>query len=187
MALAYNNIARVYQAKDQFRKAESYFSSALSLFSNLGMESEKSTVLANIGKKSSQLSGDSRKAIFLLDSSTALAVKLNLRSQLEQNYLNLSDIYSGLGDFETSLGYYKLYSAIKDSVFNKETLSRLSDFQVKYEKEKDQAGYWPGKRKPVQDHPAQRVSFRRTGYHDHRPVYNRFISVKEQFKIQACF
>jgi signal transduction histidine kinase len=138
MALAYNNIGKVYQAKGQLMEAESYFSSALSLFSELGMESEKSTVVANLGNIS-QLSGDSRKAISLLDSSTALAVKLNLRNQLEHNYRNLSDIYSGLGNFEKSLDYYKLYSAIKDSIFTKETLSQLSDFQAKYEKEKDQA------------------------------------------------
>ena len=138
VALEYNNIGKVYQAWGQMKEADSYFSSALSIYSELGMESEKATVLANLGKIH-HLSGDNKKALVLMDSSTYLATKLNLRSQLESNYLSYSDIYSGLKDFERALDYYKKYSAVQDSMFTKETLSRLSEFQARYEKEKDLA------------------------------------------------
>jgi two-component system, NarL family, sensor kinase len=137
-ALSYNNIGKVYMARNQYQDAAIYFGSALAIFSELGMESEKSTVLANLSRISKAM-GNFDVARQQLDSSTVIADKLNLRNQAQQNYLYYSDLYSELKDFERSLTYYKKYTAEKDSVFTKEILSQLSEFQVKYEKEKDQA------------------------------------------------
>jgi len=138
IALAYNNIGKVYLAREQYRDADFYLTSALKIYSELGREGEKSTVLANLSSINQAL-GHSEKALQLLDSSTIIADKLNLRNQIQQNYLYFSKIYGELKDFEKSLEYYKKYTAEKDSIFSREILSQLSEFQVKYEKEKDQA------------------------------------------------
>jgi signal transduction histidine kinase/Tfp pilus assembly protein PilF len=138
IALTYNNIGKIKLVKEQYEEAEFYYSSALDIFSKLGMESEKSTVLANLSKIQLVL-GNGRKALQLLDSSTIITFRLNSRRQIQQNYLYYSEIYSELKDFEKSLEYYKKYTADKDSVFTQDILSQLSEFQVKYEKEKDQA------------------------------------------------
>jgi two-component system NarL family sensor kinase len=138
IALAYNNMGRVYQSRKQYTKAIFYQSSALDIFNDLGMDGEKSTVLANLSDCYRQL-GNKAIAIQMLDSSTMLATRLNLRRQLQKNYEYFSEIYEESGDYKRSLEYYKKYTFLKDSVFNKETLSQLSEFQIKYEKEKDQA------------------------------------------------
>jgi two-component system, NarL family, sensor kinase len=138
IALAYNNIGKVYLARDDHEKAAYYLRSALDLYNQLGKEGEKATVLANLSDINRQM-GHNGKALQLLDSSTIIAEKLNLRYQLQQNYLYYSDVYSDLTNYQKSLEYYKKYTTMKDSVFSKEILSQLSDFQIKYEKEKDQA------------------------------------------------
>jgi adenylate cyclase len=135
IALAFNNIGRVYLNQQKYQDASDYLSSALSIYDELGMKGEKATVLANLSDISRGL-GNEAKALQLLDSSTLIAEKLNLRKQLQQNYLYYSDIYSDRKDYKKSLDYYKQYSEIKDSVFSEEILSQLSDFQIKYETEK---------------------------------------------------
>jgi two-component system, NarL family, sensor kinase len=138
IALAYNNIGKVKLALEQYKEAESYYLSALDIFSEIGMAGEISTVLANLSRIY-MASGQSGKALTMLDSSTIISVRINSRRQLQHNYLYYSDIYSERKDFEKSLEYYKKYTADKDSVFTQEILTQLSEFQVKYEKEKDQA------------------------------------------------
>jgi signal transduction histidine kinase/Tfp pilus assembly protein PilF len=138
IALAYNNIGKIYKVRGHSKEALSFYTSALEIYDALGKEGEKATVLANLSDINRAM-GNTGKALQLLDSSTAIADKLNLMTQLQQNYLYFSDIYSDQKDFEKSLEYYKKYNAVKDSVFTKEILSQLSDFQIKYEKEKDQA------------------------------------------------
>jgi len=138
IALEYNNIGKVHQARKQYRDAINYFSSALDIYSKLGMESEKATVLANLSNAYRTV-GQNEKSLQMLDSSTAIAIKINLRNQLKQNYEYYSTIYSDRQDYKKSLEYFKKYTDLKDSMFTSETSRQLADFQIKYEKEKDQA------------------------------------------------
>ncbi len=135
VALAYNNIGKVYLELNNHAEASRFLSSALELYEKLGKEGEIATVLANLSDINREI-GRNINAIQLLDSSTAIALRLNLLNQLQQNYLYYSEIFSGQGNFERSLDYYKKYTEIKDSVFSREELTQLSDFQIKYETEK---------------------------------------------------
>ena len=137
-ALIYNNIGKIYIQKGKYPEALSYLSSALEIYTGLGMESELSTVLANLGDLN-RILGNHGLALKLIDSSSSIARRLHHLTQLQQNYLFYSNLYSDQKNFEKSLEYYRKYTEMKDSVFTTEILSQLSDFQVKYEKEKDQA------------------------------------------------
>jgi adenylate cyclase len=138
IALAYNNIGKVYLAQDKHEKAAYYLSSALDIYNKLGKEGEKATVLANLSDINRAM-GLEAKALQLLDSSTMIADRLNLRNQLQQNYLYYSEIYFDQKNYEKALEYYKKFSEEKDSVFSNEVLSQLSDFQIKYETEKKES------------------------------------------------
>jgi signal transduction histidine kinase len=102
------------------------------------MEPERATVMANLGKLYWIL-GDKNKAMVFLDSSTSVSARIKLASQLQKNYMTYSDFFSERKEFEKSLEYYKKSTDIKDSVFTEETLRQVSEFQAKYEKQKDQA------------------------------------------------
>ena len=138
IALAYNNIGKVFLAMKKNENAEKYLLSALQIYSDLDLEAEKATVMANLSDIS-KASGNYGKSILMLDSSTIIAEKLNLRNQLQQNYLSYSNYYADRKDYKQSLEYFRKYSNIKDSVFSKEVLSQLSDFQVRYETEKKES------------------------------------------------
>jgi adenylate cyclase len=135
IALAYNNIGKVYLAQKKYEDAALYLSLALAIYNKLGKEGEKTTVLANLSDINRAM-GFNDKALQLLDSSTRIAIGLNHKKQLQQNYLYYSDIYFDLQNYKKSLEYYKKYSQVKDSVFSDEVLRQLSDFQIKYDTEK---------------------------------------------------
>ena len=138
IALAYNNIGKTLKAEGNLKEATQYYSQALAMFDTLGRMPEKATVMANLSELYQQM-GLQDKAIQLLDSSTAIVLKINEMKQLQQNYLYYSQIYSDQKNFEKALDYYKKYDEVKDSIFSRENLRQLTDFQTKYEKEKDQA------------------------------------------------
>lgn len=135
IALTYNNIGKVYMGQKKYAEAGNYLAAALDIYNALGKEGEKATALANLSDINRAV-GNEAKAIQMLDSSTRIATKLNLRNQLQQNFLYYSQIYNDLGDYKKSLDYFKKYSDEKDSVFSEQILSQLSDFQIKYETEK---------------------------------------------------
>lgn len=138
IALAYNNLGKVYKAENELTSATHYYTLALQLFDSLGKVPEKATVMANLSDLYHEM-GFNNKALNLLDSSTAIAFKNNQMTQLQQNYLYFSGIYADEKNFEKSLEYYKKYTVVKDTIFSRESLKQLTDFQTKYEKEKDQA------------------------------------------------
>jgi class 3 adenylate cyclase len=135
IAMVYNNIGKVYLNQQKFEKAGEYMTSALLIYDELGKEVEEATVMANLSEIH-RTAGNNAIALQILDSSTAIAKKYNLQNQLQQNYLYYSEIHEDLGNYQKSLEYYKKFSEVKDSVFSDEILSKLSDFQVKYETEK---------------------------------------------------
>jgi signal transduction histidine kinase len=138
IGLVFNNIGKIYQTLGNDQDALKYLLNALEIYSELGIEPERAVILANLGKIYMEL-GNQEKAFFFLDSSTAVSTRINLVNQLNINYMTYSDMYSKRKDFEKSLEYFKKSTAIKDSVFTEETLRQVSEFQAKYEKEKDQA------------------------------------------------
>ena len=135
IAVGYNNIGKVYLAEKNYAKALQYLSSALEIYTTLGKEGERSTFLANMSEIYKAM-GNYDKAVQWLDSSTAIAERLSMRNQLLQNFLSYSSIFENLKNYRKSLDYYKKYNEEKDSVFSKEVLKQLSDFQIRYETEK---------------------------------------------------
>ncbi len=55
------------------------------------------------------------------------------RVQILDCYKTLSDIYAKLGDHKRSLGYYKLYDALGDSLASVESSLQIAEIQGKYE------------------------------------------------------
>lgn len=61
---------------------------------------------------------------------------LKLKKELYENYQWLSKTYDGLKNPAQSLHYFKLYSAVKDSVYNETAARQLAEIETKYETEK---------------------------------------------------
>jgi class 3 adenylate cyclase len=68
-----------------------------------------------------------------------LAKEIEAKDLLKECYGNFSELYLTKNDYKKSLKYYKLYSEIKDSIFNESTGKQLAEIQTKYETEKKEA------------------------------------------------
>jgi serine phosphatase RsbU (regulator of sigma subunit) len=65
-----------------------------------------------------------------------IAKEVGYKVGLEGAYLGLSSAYEKLNNTKVALEYYKLYKAIKDSIFNKENSSKLIEMQTKFDTER---------------------------------------------------
>lgn len=77
-----------------------------------------------------------------------IAKEVGYKSALKGAYLSLSAMYEKLDSTKHALDYYKQFTAIKDSIFNKENSSKLIEMQTRFDtdrKEKEIALLTKGK------------------------------------------
>jgi serine phosphatase RsbU (regulator of sigma subunit) len=65
-----------------------------------------------------------------------LAKEVGYKVALKSAYLGLSSVYEKLNEPKNALESYKSYTAIKDSIFNKENSSKLIEMQTKFDSDR---------------------------------------------------
>lgn len=78
------------------------------------------------------------KAILEYSVALQIAVELDLPEEQRVIYEGLSQVYEKNGDYKKSLEYYKLYTAIKDTIFNDLKSEQIAEMQEKYNAEKSE-------------------------------------------------
>ncbi|MES2568312.1 MAG: tetratricopeptide repeat protein [Bacteroidota bacterium] len=63
----------------------------------------------------------------------SVAKEVGYKSALKGAYLSLSAMYEKIDSTKNALEYYKLFTAIKDSIFNKENSSKLIEMQTRFD------------------------------------------------------
>jgi serine phosphatase RsbU (regulator of sigma subunit) len=79
--------------------------------------------------------GQYDRALTNLNQSLEYAQKINVLDILESVYLNMSSVYARMDNHRRALDYFKLHSAIRDSIKNKDMNQAMADMQVRYETE----------------------------------------------------
>jgi len=74
-------------------------------------------------------------ALQFLNQSLVYAKQMDIKALMQDIYGILSALYEKKNDHYQALAYYKLYSAVKDSISKKETLNMITEMQVKFETE----------------------------------------------------
>lgn len=74
-------------------------------------------------------------ALRYLNQSLDYAKQMDIKALMQDIYGILSTLYEKKNDHYQALAYYKLYSAVKDSISKKETLNMMTEMQVKFETE----------------------------------------------------
>ena len=130
-----NNIGIVYENQGNYKKAIEYYYNSLKISQKIGDKQGIAATLNCIGGIYEKL-GDYEKAINFFNKSLKIAQPLNLKELIYNDYQGLSEVNSALGNHQKALEYYKQYTAVKDSVFNKESSKKIAEMEVRYETEK---------------------------------------------------
>ncbi|MBN1949310.1 MAG: tetratricopeptide repeat protein, partial [Candidatus Cloacimonetes bacterium] len=134
IANSLNNIGVVYENLNDYEKSLSYHLRALGMFEELGHKKGYAASLNNIGTVYLHL-GDYEKANDYLFRSLGVAREIETRDLEVEIYEKLSRLSAEQGDYARALDFYKLYSAIKDSIFTKEKIEKIAGMQTTYEVE----------------------------------------------------
>ena len=138
MAYALNNIGGVYDRKKNYDKALKYYHEAL-IMQEKALDKEGITSsLGNIGAIELE-KGNLDEANKYVIRSLKIARELGYPSSIKKAALLLSRIYEKQNKGMQALEMHKLYTEMKDSIFNNNTKEAALKQQVKYKYEKKKA------------------------------------------------
>lgn len=125
-------IAKTYLALKDNPHALAYYDTAYSLYQKIDNEFGQAQVELGRGivymkeKKFDQ-------ALKLFEGSASIAHETNSWSLEIECYEKLAKLYEELGDFKKSLGYYKQYKELEDSLFSQGMQAKLLQDQLRFE------------------------------------------------------
>lgn len=125
-------VAKTFLGKDDNSNALAYYDTAYAIYK----KSDNDYGLAQVDLGRAKVFIKEKKfalALKLLESSVAIAQQTNSWSLEIECYENLASLYELQGDFKKSLGYYKQYKQLEDSLFSQGMQAKLLQDQVRFE------------------------------------------------------
>jgi len=135
MTVSFNNIGSLYDDQGNYDKALEYYNKALRIQEQVDDKQGMATSYNNMGNLSLK-KRDVKTAKQSLLQSLKISLEINAKPIVKENYLNLSQCDSILGNFKSAYEYHKRYAEVKDSILNEESSKQITEMQTKYETEK---------------------------------------------------
>ncbi len=138
IAISYNNIGSIYNIKGDWTKALGFFNKSLKIKKELNDKESLSTSYNNIGG----ILFNQKKYLLArnyVDSSLTLAKELGFPYNIANAERLISQIDSGLGNYDQAFEHYKQFIIYRDSINNEGTRKASIKSQLKYEFEKKEA------------------------------------------------
>ncbi len=138
IAISYNNIGAIYNIQGNWTKALEFFNKSLQIKKELDDKESMSTAYNNIGGLlfNQQKYGLAKKYV---DSSLAIAKEIGFPYNIAHAERLISQIDSGLGNYDQAFEHYKQFIVYRDSINNEGTRKASIKSQLKYEFEKKEA------------------------------------------------
>jgi tetratricopeptide (TPR) repeat protein len=135
IAITLDNVGEIYILTKNFQKALEYQKEALKIREEIGEKFGIANCLSKIGRIYKEME-QFPPALDYLNKSLQLARQSDMKVILKENYLYISEIFYARGDSDKSLQYYKKYTDTKEEIFNRATLNKIREIQMKYETDK---------------------------------------------------
>lgn len=129
---AYNNVGADYSALKQYNRALEYLEKSLAIKEELKDESGLCGTLMYIAKAQSELDSI-EQSLISLQRALSVATENKLTQRIKETYQSLSEIYHKSGQSDSAFVYLQKYMYLKDSLFNEETLSKITKAQNSFE------------------------------------------------------
>jgi len=132
-----NNIGAVYHEYKDYDRALENYNSSLELCEEIGDIEGMSNTYINIGDIQS-IVGERDKAIISLSKGLKIAKESGFPFREQEAYNSLSNFYADDNDHKQALAYYKLYTSVKDSLFNEGKSKEIGKLEASHEFEMGQ-------------------------------------------------
>ncbi len=130
-----HNMGAIFLKTGQYDTAEQCFQNYLEFCKRIGNKEGIARAFLSLGDVSFE-TGEYNKSLFLLNECVSLANDIQSLQILKSAYSLLSKLYQATGNEKTAFDYYKLYTNVKDSIYNSEKAKAITEMQTKYETEK---------------------------------------------------
>ncbi len=134
VAINTGNIGNMYSARKEYDKAKPYLFKALAAYSELGSKQGIAATKDNIGGLYLDQKNYADAEKYFLQS-VALADSLNYLPCSEEDYQDLSKLYSATGKWQQAYEASAKYNAIKDSMFSQDKSQEIGHLEAKAEYE----------------------------------------------------
>jgi len=135
MANTYLSIGNVHFERGNYNEALIYFMDSLRLMRELEDKGGTAICLQNIGMLQMRFRRYDVAETYLTEALT-MSREIGVRNTEKTTLLTLSNLEEIRGNFESALRYHRIYTALKDSLFNVEKSELLTEMQTKYETER---------------------------------------------------
>jgi len=125
------NMGDAYLNTSNYDKAIIYFNDALKIMMEINNPNGLSEIYNYLGDAYIK-KGEYKKAFEYLSVGKQISEKYNYKQRLTTNYKLFSEAYSGIGDYKNAYENYRIYSLIKDSVFEAISNQKLADYKIIY-------------------------------------------------------
>jgi signal transduction histidine kinase/lipopolysaccharide biosynthesis regulator YciM len=135
MSTSYRIIGHIYERRSDFEKAFDYYQKSLDLAQEI--KSRRMIIEANLamGKLFIKL-GEHNNAIFYLEEGLLIAEEISAKDLIRDCYYWISEVNYRMKNNLQAYQNYKLYTAIKDSIFNEQNNNQILKLQTQFETEK---------------------------------------------------
>ncbi len=135
IASTLDNTGIVHAQKGEYQKAYDAYEKALQIFIDLDQMGHAPGVYNNMAHTLIMMERY-QDALDKLEKGLSLSEEIGLQDAKLESYQRYHELYEKKNDHKTSLSYFKQYSLLKDSLFNKNKTQQLAYIEESYEIEK---------------------------------------------------
>jgi tetratricopeptide (TPR) repeat protein len=136
MTYALVNLGENYFKLKNYQKAAEYTNRAIYLADEIGDKYLLATAYINLADLYTDEGKNLNAALEYAQKCLVLAKELNYKNEMRKAYELFAKVYAKQRDFEQAYTYYKLYTEVKDSMFNEQSQKQISEMEAKYQAEK---------------------------------------------------
>jgi signal transduction histidine kinase len=131
MSIALTNLGENALSMGLLDQSEQYQEKAYEISTRLGDKGMMATIKSNLGRLY-LIRKELPQALAAFQESLVLAREINSLPAIQENYKNLSEYYSQMGDYRQALRMHRIYASIKDSIMSQEDMMQIKEMELKF-------------------------------------------------------
>ncbi len=135
IAMSYINIGNNYKTQDKINEAISYYLKGLKLSEEQGEKLNIASSCIGLGNCYEQQKNYTR-ALNYYRQGLYISKQINYKIGMRDAYFYLASVNEKLNNFQAALAYNKLFSSVKDTMLNEESMKQAVELSTRYETDK---------------------------------------------------